>query len=268
MQVEIVNWEKFNPRKDLKSSSWLRLENTFCTHPDFFDLTNDQKMVWIFMLCEASRKQAATITINTNMVAAILKVESCLVTETIQAFEIKGLVTLRPRDAHVTRTTRARNTLATGRDARVSRCRPTNERTTLLDSLAADDGTNVPSEAAASPPSPRELAELWNTHSSPAQRKVALKTFKGGSIRWKHAKARLAENNDLTYWASVIDRIAASPFCNGENNRGWVANFDFFVRPDTHVKTLEDQYGAAPPALGKSFGDFFTAEERERYGIP
>lgn len=122
-------------------------------------------------------------------------------------------------------------------------------------------------EAKASPPSPRDLADLWNTHSSPAQKKVALKTFKSGSERWRHAKARLSKEPDLTYWRKVIERIAASPFCNGDNGRGWFANFDFLVRSDTHVKTLEDQYGGAPIGEAGHWTDHLTAEERAQHGL-
>lgn len=83
MKVEILAWDKFNPRKDVKTASWFRMENSFCTHPDFFDLTNDQKMIWIFLLCEASKKMRSTIKVNPGIMAAILRLETHEVRNTL-----------------------------------------------------------------------------------------------------------------------------------------------------------------------------------------
>jgi hypothetical protein len=35
----------------------------------------------------------------------------------------------------------------------------------------------------------------------------------------------------LSDWQNSIDAIMASDFHNGKNNRGWVADFDFFINP-------------------------------------
>lgn len=37
-------------------------------------------------------------------------------------------------------------------------------------------------------------------------------------------------------------RIQKSSFCQGKNDRGWVASFDWFIRPDTVVKIMEGKY--------------------------
>lgn len=91
------------------------------------------------------------------------------------------------------------------------------------------------------PRSPRLLAELWNSRKAAVQPKVDLAKFKSGSPRWRKAQTRLAEH-DIDYWQAIIDRIAASPFCRGENDRHWIATFDFLLRPETHVKADEGQY--------------------------
>jgi hypothetical protein len=87
------------------------------------------------------------------------------------------------------------------------------------------------------------LAKLWNEHSSPSQPKV-----RGCSNdRRRKAKARLNEGDfrdPKGYWVDVIKRVASSKFCNGDNDRGWVADFDFLIRPDTHHKVLEGKYSS------------------------
>jgi len=55
-------------------------------------------------------------------------------------------------------------------------------------------------------------------------------------------KARLKEKPDPEYWAQVIDRILKSRFCLGESNTNWRANFDWLLRPDTHVRVMEGRY--------------------------
>jgi hypothetical protein len=36
--------------------------------------------------------------------------------------------------------------------------------------------------------------------------------------------------------------MAASKFCCGDSDRGWSADIDFFLKPDTHVKVNEGKY--------------------------
>lgn len=56
------------------------------------------------------------------------------------------------------------------------------------------------------------------------------------------AKARLGEDFFRANWAEAINRIAASPFCIGDNNRGWRADFDWFLKPATVVSVMEGKY--------------------------
>lgn len=55
IKIRIKNWQKFNPRNDVKSSSWLRLNHDFFTHPDFYDWTFEERCFWLFLLCEKSK---------------------------------------------------------------------------------------------------------------------------------------------------------------------------------------------------------------------
>jgi hypothetical protein len=56
----------------------------------------------------------------------------------------------------------------------------------------------------------------------------------------------------LAEWRLILGRINASPFCLGQNDRGWKADVEFFLRPDTATKVLEGKYdakaGSAPAA--------------------
>jgi hypothetical protein len=50
------------------------------------------------------------------------------------------------------------------------------------------------------------------------------------------------QDRPLAEWAEVIRRIEASSFCHGQNDRGWVATFDWLLQPDVATKTLEGKY--------------------------
>jgi hypothetical protein len=43
-------------------------------------------------------------------------------------------------------------------------------------------------------------------------------------------------------WGAYLKAIAASPFLRGENQRGWRANFDWAIRPDSPVRVAEGRY--------------------------
>ena len=41
---------------------------------------------------------------------------------------------------------------------------------------------------------------------------------------------------------AALDRVRSSSFCRGQNDRGWRADLDWFLRPDTVTKLLEGKY--------------------------
>jgi hypothetical protein len=67
--------------------------------------------------------------------------------------------------------------------------------------------------------------------------------------RRKHIQARLKEH-PIETWGHVFDRIEASAFCHGQNDRGWKATFGWVIgSPDVAVKTLEGVYDDRRPTV-------------------
>jgi hypothetical protein len=82
-----------------------------------------------------------------------------------------------------------------------------------------------------------DFASLWNqitNRAVPQCREVTAKRRKLIAIR---TKERPPEE-----WQVVFQKIAASRFCRGENDRGWVATIDWALQPDTAAKVLEGKY--------------------------
>lgn len=84
---------------------------------------------------------------------------------------------------------------------------------------------------------PEALRALWNEVAHPS-----LARWQGlSSTRKASAAARLRER-PLAEWRGLIERISRSPFCRGENDRGWKADPEFLLRPGTAEKVLEGKY--------------------------
>lgn len=80
------------------------------------------------------------------------------------------------------------------------------------------------------------LQDIWNQHKSdslPGCRQLSKE-------RKKSIAARIKENPNPEYWQEVVFRISGSAFCCGSS--GWRASFDWFLKPDTHIKVLEGKY--------------------------
>lgn len=84
---------------------------------------------------------------------------------------------------------------------------------------------------------PDALMSAWNHLTEPPIPQCREVT----RARRVHAKARLSERQ-MPDWHQIISRIQSSGFCRGENDRGWVATFDWLLKPDTAVKVLEGKY--------------------------
>lgn len=68
--------------------------------------------------------------------------------------------------------------------------------------------------------------------------------------------ARLKDKAWASSWKIALKKIPSSPFLTGKNNRGWKANIDWFLRPDSVFKILEGQYDGAES--GPSLGDLIS----------
>lgn len=121
-------------------------------------------------------------------------------------------------------------------------------------------------DGAARQSAPADLSDAWNTlkaHEQPACLELSDK-------RKRAAQMRLRER-PLDDWRRVIESIARSDFCRGQNDRGWVATFDWLVQPDTATKVLEGKYdnrarpvpiNRAPDPRAREDDDWFEVCER------
>lgn len=80
-----------------------------------------------------------------------------------------------------------------------------------------------------------EVITLWNQVVTSTQ----IKSINGN--RMKMLKGRIGEHG-LDGVLQAIQTIPASKFLNGQNDRGWIIDFDWFVKPNNFIKVLEGKY--------------------------
>jgi len=78
------------------------------------------------------------------------------------------------------------------------------------------------------------------------------KAMKLSPARKRVLDARMRDSFFSENWKLALTRIQASSFCRGESDRGWRADFDWFIKPDSCVKVLEGKYdgGSGPSRNG------------------
>lgn len=87
------------------------------------------------------------------------------------------------------------------------------------------------------------------------------KVKKSNKARDRKASERWKENTEEE-WAEIIARVSKSAFCNGSNDRGWKATFDWLLQPETHLKISEGKYDGKDG--GVDWGAIFGGKNSDR----
>lgn len=94
-----------------------------------------------------------------------------------------------------------------------------------------------------------EVFAYWNSKPKLAHIRAATKKRK------QAASARLKDKDFRANFREAIDRVAASDFHTGKNDRQWVANIDWFLRDGSFVRVMETLPPAKPaPSAPKRQG--------------
>lgn len=93
-----------------------------------------------------------------------------------------------------------------------------------------------------------QVVDAWNVMAEKCGLSTILKLT---DSRKTHLKERLEDPIFQKGWKEAIDTIPKRSFLLGENDRGWKASFDFFLRPDSVVKIIEGHYQNQKPTAPK-----------------
>ena len=95
---------------------------------------------------------------------------------------------------------------------------------TAIDDLLQEEHITLPPHM--------QFRELWNTATKGTPLAACLKLTPARITKVKIALAVAS----MEEWGQVFARVIASDFCCGKNDRGWVADLDWVIRPETKTK--------------------------------
>lgn len=104
IEIEVTNWETYNPRKDLKKPSWFRLENDLLTGSKYFDLSPTEKLLMVLIFSLVSQANGKPITLSYRYLKMFTELENDAITKTIDFIIQKGTVRLTRTESVRTRT--------------------------------------------------------------------------------------------------------------------------------------------------------------------
>jgi len=90
----------------------------------------------------------------------------------------------------------------------------------------------------------QDLIDLWNATTKPPLPRCRELTDE----RRRKIRARLASRPSLTDWRRVFEAVQGSAFCRGQNDRGWIADFDYVIKNDTVSAKLLERAGTSETA--------------------
>lgn len=61
--IKVKNWDRHNPRKDIKKPSWFAFDNRMIEDADLFDFSHGEFKAWIYLLSKASQKTSSVVRI-------------------------------------------------------------------------------------------------------------------------------------------------------------------------------------------------------------
>lgn len=100
----------------------------------------------------------------------------------------------------------------------------------------------------------RAITEAVTAYNEVAKQRGFSIVSKLNSNRRDKLKARLRDDGGLDNWRVALAKVSMSSFCNGSNNRGWKADFDFLVQQTSYLRLLEGKYDDANAEATASTG--------------
>lgn len=245
IEIEVVNWKKFNGRSDC-DASWLRLENRLFESDDMYRMDGAEIAVWIYILCQASKKKNGRFKLDFEIAVGRIKVTENIIRSAMKKLNESGILQIhgRPRtSADVDVTSPDVDVLSYAGDER-------NERTNETNGIGESDDSLPPPGL------------IWN-ETAEGRPKVT---------KWTKARAAKAKTffskNSESDWRKACCKVSASEFLSGRSGK-WAngATFDWLLNETNFTKVLEGNYDDQPETNKPRPDTFFEMASRVLDGI-
>lgn len=210
IEVTVRNFESYKGRADVTHNSWFRMSNRILEDPEFFEFTSSEFLVWIYILCQASKKNQATIQVFYQHAHHIARLPKNVVNSAIEKLKIiRCIDVVRNRD---------------GRGRYVDdtqTCATRHNKHNKTDKTECRSGDRPP-----------DFVRIWND---------AVKSLPKVKA-WTDARSRLARKIKPEDWAAACTKIEASDFLSGRSGRWTSCSIDWALKPANVTKILEGTY--------------------------
>lgn len=223
IELTIRDFKSVVKRSDIKSPVWFAIEHNLLLHPDFFDITGDELKAYLWILGTAAHLNMPTIRAYPALCCQQINIKKKDFLSSVE--KLKG------------------KRWDVGNANESVRICPGNSYTgtATVQYSTVQDSTQHDSTVQGLTKDSHPLIDLWNSNCG----KLSV-VKKCGDSRLKKV-AKLWAEHTVEELTSAIQILAASDFCNGKNDRAWVADFDFFLKPETPSKALEGKYDNRTP---------------------
>ena len=210
MKITINGFKNFNPRSDLKSMPWLRLQNDFYDKEDFFDEDINTCWLFIFLLCQCAQKVSDTINMDEKYLIQKSKMQKNVFYGALNRLLDKGLILLETNESDRIRS----NPLLTNEQNEQN-----GENRTDRTSLFFDEIINIWNDGA-----PNFNMPKINKLSASRKKKLneACKIFKS-TDDWKK-----------------IFNVASTKSFTDKTGNSFTPNWDYIFRNENYIKFFEE----------------------------
>lgn len=239
MKITVLKWDEYQPRKDVKKSSWFRMEHAIALSTKYLALTICDIMSLVYVLSLCSEENSKTVQIVPEHLAIFGRLKPDQFFECIEKLQTIGLV--RVENTYTLREKHARVSLRTNEQ---------DERTNINTSSGSSDPgpiqpllLEVQEQPAGKEEELPELAKIWNQHAGPQFPRVQ----RCGASRKKAIKALWKTQPNAAFWVGIVNAMNESDFLSGRVKE-FKADFDWILKDANVDKILEGKYSNRAPA--------------------
>lgn len=209
MHITIKNWKKYQKRTaGYKKCTWFSFAHNFFDDPKVWDLDHSAQILFIYFLCEASKEDSPTFYFSMRKCSVQTKMSEQKILSYIDNLQDLSMICPASDQDLISICPASDQHLITTRQDK-----------TRQDSIGkvAEDWTKV--------------HEVWMFHCDYLHKVKTLNAKRKGMLR-----QRWGDRPDPDFWENFAKAVAQNKFCNGENDRKWRANFDWFISPAAWLK--------------------------------
>ena len=96
--IKVLNWNKYNPRKDFKNPVWFAFNNRMIEDSDLFDLSHGEFKAWVYILSKASQKASEEVLIKSDHADKVCNISKKDLFSSIEKLQQLGILECKSTD--------------------------------------------------------------------------------------------------------------------------------------------------------------------------